>query len=375
MPDLTTDPFDPHQETEQMEAEPGLAQEASSAENRRRRLWWIIAVLLLLLLVGCAVLQFLLPTARSGRKGETKVGITPVFGVYGLHQPLGVSSGPDGEIVVSDTGVQRAYVYDPTGVLSTRLGDDQPGSKIFSPNGSIWVGETIYLCDWTMRRVWMLDPDGKVRGFFPQDPTSDAYGESGFTPYDIARLGDDFLVTSADGIYRFSGADGTLVGRFEGSAGDGTDELKFPNGIAINPDGDAVYVCDTLNRRVVAFDSAGNRLWSLGRPDQGGRISGFFGLPRGVTVTDRGVLVSDTFGHRLVLLDRDGQLLGTYGTRGVLDAELNFPEALDVAPDGLIYIADRENNRIQVVELGDPVAADAATQKKWQDSFEVFTNR
>lgn len=348
-----------------------LDETGSKGTSRRRRAWWIVVLLLLLLLVACVIVQLLLPTPRKGEAASTKSGLTPVFGVYGLHQPLGVASGPKGEIVVADTGVQRAYLYDQNGLLSARLGNDRPGTKVFSVDGCLWIGKTVYVCDWGMRRVWMFDTEGSVKGYFPEDPMADMYGERGFTPYDIVKLGDDFLVSSYNGVYRFDAQTGAPKGQFAASVRE-SDPLEFPNGLAVSPSGDRVYVCDTLNRRLVAFDRDGKAVWSLGRADVGGRVVGFFGLPRGVVVTAAGVLVSDTFSHRLVLLDHKGALLGVYGERGVLDGEINFPEALDVAPDGLVYIADRENNRIQVVRLEQPIRADTALKKKWRESFESY---
>jgi DNA-binding beta-propeller fold protein YncE len=133
-----------------------------------------------------------------------------------------------------------------------------------------------------------------------------------------------------------------------------------------------VYVSDSLNRRVIAYGLDGEPRWSLGRPDVEGTIRSFFGLPRGVAVIEEGILVSDAFHHTIYLLDREGELLGTYGTRGVIDGALNFPEGVAVAPDGLVYVADRENNRVQVLRIGIPLPADATTVKKWEENFAVY---
>lgn len=338
--------------------------------GRRSRWWWIVVLLLLLALLACGIMQFLMPTART-TSGKSRSGLTPVFSVYGLTSPLGVGAGPDGEIAVANTGVQQALLFNPDGTFATRLGDEQPGSKVFSVDGVLFVGDTIYVCDWTMRRVWMFAFDGTVKGFFPEEPTAEEFGEYGLTPYDIAVFGDDFLVTSRDGIYRFDGASNEFAGRFDKGEPSGH-ALNFPNGIAVSGDGSTVYVCDTLNRRVVAYDASGNAVWRLGLPDSGGRLAGIFGLPRGVVVTERGVLVSDTLAHVLLLLDSDGTLLGTYGERGVADGQLNFPEGLDIAPDGLLYLADRENNRVQVLRLEDPVKADSTLEGKWRTSYEKY---
>lgn len=333
----------------------------------RRRMWWIVALLLLLLLVGCVVLQLLWPSPRAS-KGKPTAGLVPVFSIYGLTQPLNVTTGPEGQLVISDTGVQRAYIYDDEGNIVARLGNDKAGSRVFSPDGAAYAGDTVYLTDWNMRRVWMFDSKGRVTGYFPKNPTAKEYGSKGFTPYDVTVLGSDLLVTSYDGVHRFDGATKQHEGRFDVGKADSR-ALDYPNGIVVSEDGTRVYVADTLNKRVVAFDSKGQPVWWLGRPDQGGRAVSIFGLPRGLAVSDGRLLVSDTFAQRLLVLDAQGKLLGTYGKRGVVDGELNFPEGIDVAPDGLLYLADRENNRVQVLRLGSPVAPDVDLQKKWRSDY------
>lgn len=342
-------------------------------QNRdpRRRVWWIVVLLLLLLLTCGLIAQYLFPTVR-GTSGKPSIdGLTAVYSVYGLHQPLGVSAGPDGEMLVSDTGVQKLMLFDKNGQFVRQVGGDLPADKVFSVDGSLNDDGSWYVCDWSKRQVWIFAPDGTVRSKFPQDPMAAAYGESGFTPYDIAKFGDDFLVTSRDGIYRFDGSTGELEGRFN-TSDDRVGALNFPNGIAVDAESKRVYVCDTLGRRVVAYDDGGSVVWTLGQPDVAGEIKSFFGLPRGIEVTDKGLLVSDTFHHTLYLLDFDGNLLGTYGRRGVVDGSFNFPEALAVAPDGLIYVADRENNRAQALRLNDPEPVSPDVQNKWKSNYERF---
>ncbi|RJQ53667.1 MAG: hypothetical protein C4521_07300 [Actinobacteria bacterium] len=338
------------------------------SEGGGNRLWLIVALMLLLLLLSCCLLQLLFPAVRGTANKETVNGLTSVFGVYGLHQPLGVAAGPGGEIAVSDTGVQSLLLYDKNGAFTRRLGGSKPSNKVFSVDGLVFHRGRLYVCDWVLRRIWIFDLDGTARGWFPRDAMSPKYGTEGFSPYDLAVLDDDFLVTSREGVFRFDGATRKLKGRFDKKAPDGIG-VRFPNGIAVDAKSGTVYVCDVLNRRLVAFGRDGNPRWFVGKPDSGGRIRSLFGLPRGVAVTDGGVLVSDTFHHTLYLFSRSGKLLGWYGSRGVADGMLNFPEALDVAPDGLVYLADRENDRIQVLKLNKPLPADKATQKKWRRNF------
>lgn len=339
--------------------------------DSRRKLWWV-AILLLLLLLACGLIaQLLFPTVRGTTGKKTVYGLTAVYSVYGLHQPLGVSAGPDGEMLVSDTGVQKVMLFDKQGQFVRQFGGEEPANKVFSVDGSMYDNGYWYICDWTLRQVWVFRPDGTVQSRFPKNPTDKSFGPGGFTPYGIAKLGNDFVVTSGDGVYRFDGASGELKGRFD-SQGALPYVVNFPNGIATDAATKRVFVCDTLNRRVVAYDEAGQPLWTIGQRDVNGEIKSFFGLPRGITVTEKGVLVSDTFHHLLYLFDLDGKLLGTYGRRGVIDGAFNFPEGLSVAPDGLIYAADRENNRVQALRLNDPEVVSPDIQGKWKSNYERF---
>ena len=351
----------------------GIEQAGQSAVNRealRRRIWWIIVLILLLLLGSCLVAQLLFPRAReSARTAEARAGLTPVFGVYGLHMPLGVASMDDGSIVVADTAVQRVSLYDERGRFVRRIGGDTVADKVFSVDGVMADGDTIFVSDWSLRRVWMFARDGKVKGFFPKDPMSSEFGASGLTPYDVVRVGNDVLVSSRNGIYRFDVATGKSKGRFDKTSPDGIQPL-FVNGLTYDPESKRVFACDTLNRRVIAYDVSGRALWRLGQRDAKGKIISLFGLPRGAVMTSRGLLVSDAFNHVLYLLDADGNLKGVYGSRGVLDGQFNFPEGLDVAPDGLLYVADRENNRVSVLKMGSPVAASKTVKRKWDRNYE-----
>ena len=49
-------------------------------------------------------------------------------------------------------------------------------------------------------------------------------------------------------------------------------------------------------------------------------------------------------------LSAAGKLIGRYGQRGVAPGEFNFPNDVDAAGSRLV-VADKENNRVQVVEL------------------------
>ena len=80
-----------------------------------------------------------------------------------------------------------------------------------------------------------------------------------------------------------------------------------------------------------------------------------FSAPRDIaTAPDGSLLVADSRNHRIVHLDAQGLFLNAWGGYGnVLDGEVpgglfNEPWGLAVGPDGLVYVADTWNHRIQV---------------------------
>ncbi|MBS3956680.1 MAG: NHL repeat-containing protein [Clostridiales bacterium] len=338
-----------------------------SRQSRKRARGWIIVLLLLLLLLTCVFMQLLFPSRRGPLVTTPAEGLVPVFSIYGLNEPRGVASLPDGRVLISDTGAQRAYIYDSNGVLVTRLGGELPANRVFSVTGSMYQDGVAYICDWGLRRVWMFAEDGSVIGHFPEDPLASVYGEGGFFPYDIDRMGDEYLVATRTGVFRFDQA-GALIGRFDRGEVDGF-APRHITGLEVDPHGEYVWVADSFNRRVIAYDRSGNPVWSLGRPDVDGEIVSFFGLPRDVAYTDRGLLVADAFRHELYLFDRAGSLIGVYGRRGTADAEFNFPESISIAYDGLLNVADRANDRVQVLRLGDPLVPGSELVEKWKQGI------
>jgi hypothetical protein len=76
-----------------------------------------------------------------------------------------------------------------------------------------------------------------------------------------------------------------------------------------------------------------------------------FSLPRGLTTLGNGdIMVADSFNFDIVRVSADGKLIGRYGERGVAPGQFNFPNDVDASGSRLV-VTDKENNRVQVVEI------------------------
>ncbi len=122
-----------------------------------------------------------------------------------------------------------------------------------------------------------------------------------------------------------------------GKKGGGSGEFSNPHAIACDGSGE-VYVTDTDNHRTQVFSSKGKLLRMFGNRD-----------PTGIAIdANRGlVYVSDSGGHHISVFTSEGQFVSTFGKRGSELGEFNNPNGLAVSTDGILYVCDTKNNRVQ----------------------------
>ncbi|MBI5230678.1 MAG: 6-bladed beta-propeller [Coriobacteriales bacterium] len=343
--------------------------------GRQQRIFAALAAVLTAVLVGLLVVLFGLMQRQEVKPSEPQAGLRAEIVVSGpaegdhplFDRPLGAAFGKDGRVYVADTGNNRIVVFGADGTyLSSfgRFGVAKPASGSTATwtkgelNAPVAVDTdtdgNVYVADFYNDSISVFDAEGEFLRRFP-DPTkpvgkgSSGQGGGGIAVTDVAVLGDRVLATDTYQVFEFT-RDGRFVRQF-GRPGTGPADLDHPNGIAIDRSG-RIYVADSNNQRVAAFDAAGVPLWRLGVPaadfTRGARP---FNVPRGVAIMPDGdVIVVDALDHVLVRLSADGKQVARYGQRGVAPGELNFPNSIDVDGDRLL-VADKENNRVQVLRL------------------------
>ncbi len=171
-------------------------------------------------------------------------------------------------------------------------------------------------------------------------------------PHDIALGPDGLLYVADSGNHRIVvfEPDGKLV-RVFGNYGlaPQVGVLNEPWGLAVGPDG-TVYVADTWNHRVSTYTAEGQHITSWGSegPNQIDNPYAFWG-PRDVAVDNQGVVyVADTGNKRVLAFDANGVYLRQIGSGGTQDGQLDEPVGLEIGNDGMLYVADTWNQRIQV---------------------------
>jgi DNA-binding beta-propeller fold protein YncE len=170
---------------------------------------------------------------------------------------------------------------------------------------------------------------------------------------------------SQDRVHVFNRGEHPLVvfdreGRFLTSWGEG--RFQRPHGIAIGPD-DSVYCTDDLDHTVRKFTPEGRLLLTLGvsgKPSDTGivgndyrticRAGPPFNRPTNLALAaDGSMYVTDGYGNaRVHCFAPDGRLLFSWGEPGSGPGQFNLPHGIALDRLGRVYVADRENSRIQV---------------------------
>lgn len=151
-------------------------------------------------------------------------------------------------------------------------------------------------------------------------------------------------------VFMFDGASGKLIARW------GAGDFIMPHGLSIDPEG-KVWITDVGREQVFRYSPEGRLELTLGERGKPGDDARHFGRPTDIAFAGDEVFISDGYrNHRVAVFDRQGRFLRQWGEQGDGIAGLELPHAIAIGTDKA-YVADRENGRIQVTDLGGKVLA------------------
>ena len=143
----------------------------------------------------------------------------------------------------------------------------------------------------------------------------------------------------------FDGRTGKLLREF------GKGMFAMPHGISIDRN-DHIWVTDVGLHQVFELDPGGSVLRVLGQKAVPGADGTHFDKPTDVAfLSDGSILVSDGYGNaRIAEFASDGSFRKAWGSAGKGAGQFNLPHAVAVDAADRVYVADRENDRVQVFD-------------------------
>ena len=172
------------------------------------------------------------------------------------------------------------------------------------------------------------------------------------------HLGDvaGIAVDDRDRVYLFNRGDTPIVvlsrdGQLLNTWGQGI--FTNPHGASIGPD-QCIYLTDNFDHTVRKFTLEGRLLLEIGTPSvSSGFMSGkpFCKCTHSAISPSGEIYVSDGYHNACIhKFDPKGRLLKSWGSPGTGPGEFNLPHNICCDGDGWIYVADRENSRIQIFD-------------------------
>lgn len=143
----------------------------------------------------------------------------------------------------------------------------------------------------------------------------------------------------------------------------GANYFIMPHGLTVDRDNN-VWLTDVGLHQIFKFTHEGKLLMKLGVAKTPGNDSLHFNLPTDIAVApDGSFFVSDGYGNsRVVKFSAEGHFLFEWGKKGTKQSEFQTPHGIDLDAKGNVYVADRENNRIQVFD------SSGKYLREWDDS-------
>jgi hypothetical protein len=253
-----------------------------------------------------------------------------------VDKPRDTEIGPDGSIFVADTYNNRIRKISPDGTITTVAGN---GSQTYNGDGIAATAASLY---------------------WPHDLFVDDNGNMFIADSNHNRIRE----ITPDGVIHTIAGTGT-----RGYSGDGglATKAKIKNPKSVFEFGGYLYVADLANviRRVDLSTGVITTYAGMGlvKGYQGGdRLTATFNSPQRIQVDSAGNLyVADTLNHAIRRIDAATGIVTTIAGTGVrgfngtsgqgTNIQLNQPRGIALDGDGILFVADSNNQRIRRISL------------------------
>lgn len=215
-----------------------------------------------------------------------------------------------------------------------------------SPDGNIWAaercGQNTCVGSPNVDPVLLLDPDGNVLRSFGRGQIAWPHGMY-VEPNGNVWIADASAAGAEDAglghaVMKFSPTGELLLTLgTPGQPGDPPDRLTRPNDVVVAPNGD-IFVVDSHNpvgsNRIIKYRSDGTYVTTIGET---GYAPGQFLEPHAIAMDSQGRLfVADRYNNRIQILDQEGNFIAAW-------TQFGRPSGIYIDANDIMYVADSES--------------------------------
>jgi len=292
------------------------------------------------LVAAALVVGYLQPTEAQNARFRHLLSIYMDDQGVGLNRPEGIACDGSGQIVVGDTGNDRLVRFSYADKVVTG------GAAIQIPELSapfrVRLSSTgdIYALDMTRRRIVRIAPDGTF---------GNALTFEGAPPPKTV-VPRDFTLDAANNVYVLDVfSERVLVldaqGAFERAIPLPAD-IGFGSSLALDSAG-GLLLMDGIGRRLYSAAEHATTFAPVG----GDLTAAVATLPTSMTIHMGLTFVLEGSRSTIVSLRRDGTFASRQLSQGWNEGELNQPSQMCINDRDEVFIADRDNSRVQVFQL------------------------
>lgn len=266
------------------------------------------------------------------------------------------------QLYVADASNHRVEIFDITNPavsmpLVATIGESgvsgNDSGHLNWPTGVAVDGGKIYIADMHNERVQIFNQSTRA---YIKTLTGAGAGDTYLYPSDVDTDASGNLYVADNGNARVVQYDSSQAyTRTYGVKGVPylTDASHFnrPSGVAVGPQGN-IYLVENWGCRLVVLDKNGSPINTFGEPGVCQNDNTHLSAPEGVAVNPGTgeVYVADSANDRIMIFSATGAYLRTQGSSGSGNLQFSYPKAVAFGSNGAIYVADRNNNRVQVFD-------------------------
>ncbi len=270
---------------------------------------------------------------------------SPVHIFKNLKTPSGIALNQNGEILVAESRADAISLLSPVSgekVISFGQSGPNGGDLRFPCSIAIDDKGNILVVDGCNDRVKKYSPRGK----FLAEAGSHGTGQLEFRePEGIAINPVNQKIYIVDNnCHRIQVLNEDFSFSFSfGTKGKQDGQLYYPWGIACNCNGD-IYVTDSRSCYVKVFTMDGQYVRKFGGE---GDAEGHLKWPTGICLAQNKLAYISEYGnHRVSVFTIDGKFLRCFGSKGSAENEFGNLRGLTIDSNGILYICDPDNNRV-----------------------------